>query len=132
MSHPVASHAPLAMAQFFRNDRRLGRVSFPRIARAAISAMSGMNSVSNTAASPMPSVNNAVAYFLSRADHFRLEAEKASERPRLAKMHLELAAAFEKQAADMKRLLGDRPADDPALSPRIGVRPLGVMPGRRR
>ena len=59
----------------------------------------------------MPSRTNAAEYFLSRAEHYRLEAEQViSERPRLAKMMLELAASFEKEAADMERLLGDHRA----------------------
>jgi hypothetical protein len=51
VSHPVQSHAPLAIAQFLRNDRRLGRCSEERMTSETIREMNGMKKT----ATPAPS-----------------------------------------------------------------------------
>jgi hypothetical protein len=48
--HPVHSHAPLAIAQFFRNDRRRGRRSEARMTSETISEMNGMKKTAAPAA----------------------------------------------------------------------------------
>jgi len=57
----------------------------------------------------MPPKTDAVTYYLSRAEHFRAEAKQVAHRPRYTGMLLELAAAFQKRAEEMARLLGAIP-----------------------
>ena len=54
----------------------------------------------------MPDTPNAIDYYLSKADHHRLEAAAAA-RPRQAKVLLELASAFEKHTQALQQILGD-------------------------
>jgi len=57
MTNPVASHAPLAIAQFLRNDRRLGRCSEERMTSETIREMIGMKKTATPAANGAQSGN---------------------------------------------------------------------------